>query len=112
LTPATSVRDRLLRGTARIAAPAENLGDGGPSAPVMVENRSREDADCAVVVDSKPTTITLRGTEILLLRYRVRSAVVDWSIRRATRVITVAENRAARAVTRSQRRRSGLLLAG
>ena len=41
--------------------------------------------------------ITLHGTSILLLPFRMRSALVDWAIRHATRVIAVAPNLEARA---------------
>ena len=44
-----------------------------------------------------PVVVTLHGTSILLLPFRMRSALVDWTIRHATRVIAVAPNLEARA---------------
>lgn len=44
-----------------------------------------------------PVVVTLHGTSILLLPFRMRSALVDWTVRHATRVIAVAPNLEARA---------------
>jgi teichuronic acid biosynthesis glycosyltransferase TuaC len=45
-----------------------------------------------------PVVLTLHGTEILLLPFRMRSALADWTICSANRVIAVAENLTARAL--------------
>jgi teichuronic acid biosynthesis glycosyltransferase TuaC len=44
----------------------------------------------------RPVVITARGTEITLSRFYLRRAAISWALRRATRVIAVADNLYAR----------------
>jgi glycosyltransferase involved in cell wall biosynthesis len=47
----------------------------------------------------RPFTITMRGTEILIGRHRLRKLAIRWALRRANRVIAVADPLAAFAIS-------------
>ena len=47
----------------------------------------------------RPVTITLRGSELNMARYRLRRAAMAWSLRRAARVIAVSQQLADLAVS-------------